>query len=74
MVLLSATPMYTSLMKNHGDKMEKLHKRRKLAIKEAMKQPDNFEAVLSLQGYTVVDKRVLKSLCKIVSRSVGKCM
>lgn len=53
--------------------MKELNKRRKAAIKAAIEQPNDFENVLKVYGYVVVDQRILKALCKLMNKTlVGK--
>lgn len=50
--------------------MKNLAKKRRQAIREAIKQPDDFEAVLSLYGYSVVNKQTMKNILNMLKKKV----
>jgi hypothetical protein len=51
--------------------MKKLSKKHQKAIQEALKQPDDFEDVLRLHGYVVVNETILHNLISLVKDHIG---
>ena len=50
--------------------MKSLSKQRKAALDAALSQPNDFEQVLSIHGYVIVNKNVLQGLCKLVNKQL----
>lgn len=51
--------------------MKKLSKKHQKAVQEALKQPDDFESVLRLHGYVVVNETILHNLISVVKEHLN---
>lgn len=51
--------------------MKKLSKKHQLAVQEALKQPDDFETVLRMHGYVVVNEDILHNLISLVKEHLN---
>jgi FtsZ-interacting cell division protein YlmF len=51
--------------------MKKLSKKHQLAVQEALKQPKDFEDVLRVHGYVVVNESILHNLVSLVKEHLN---